>query len=144
MRISIHTGCFGALAACAVALMPFAVPAATAQASASPSGQVYQTGFGSETTTTLAIEFGRGERGGTVSITELGLAPAPPPPGLEFGMLGQWSQAVDGSVTVSGSLYFLPGGGPAVCESWAADYSEQEETCWFSHNGASYGPLLLQ
>ncbi|WP_091769576.1 hypothetical protein [Maricaulis salignorans] len=144
MHMSIHAGCFGALAVCAAVLMPFAVPAATAQSSASPSGQVYQTRFGAETSTRLAIEFGSGESGGTVSITELGNTPAPPPAGLEFGMLGQWSQAADGSVTVSGSLYFLPDGGPALCESWAADYSGQEETCWFNHNDASYGPLLLQ
>ncbi|WP_417494164.1 hypothetical protein [Maricaulis sp.] len=146
MRISIYTGCFRALAGCAVVLMPFAVPAAAAQSSASPSGQVYQTRFGAETSSRLAIEFGsgEGEGGGTVSITQLDTMPYPPPAGLEFGMLGQWSQAADGSVTVSGSLYFLPDGGPAMCESWAADYSGEEETCWFSHNGVSYGPLLLQ
>lgn len=144
MRAFIHTGQVAALAACAAALVPLAAPAASAQGAASPSGQVYQTWFGAETSTRLAIEFGSGESGGTVSITELGLAPAPPPAGLEFGMLGQWSQAADGSVTISGSLYFLPDGGPATCQSWAADYSGQEETCWFSDNGVSYGPLLLQ
>lgn len=144
MRAFIHTGRFAVLAACAAALLPLAAPAASAQGTASPSGQVYQTRFGSETSSRLAIEFGTGESGGTVTITQLDVTPYPPPAGLEFGMLGQWSQAADGSVTVSGSLYFLPDGGPAICQSWAADYSGQEETCWFNNNGVSYSPLLLQ
>ena len=145
MRAFTRPGHIAASAALAAALLPLAMPAASAQAFASPSGQVYQTRIENLTSLKLAIAFGSGESGGTVTITQLDTGWAPPPPGLEVGTLGEWSQAADGSVTISGdALYFLPDGGPATCQIWAADYSGQEETCWFNNNGVSDSELHLQ
>tara|TARA_R110000868_G_scaffold331140_2_gene592137 strand:- start:17330 stop:17761 length:432 start_codon:yes stop_codon:yes gene_type:complete len=128
-------------AAMCLALAGGPVALARADDFPSPSGQAYETYYGALTSATLAIEFGEGDSGGTVTITAINPSPAPPPAGLEFGTLGQWSQAADGSVTISGSLFFLPDGGPATCQSWEADYSGQEETCWFNDNGVTYAPL---
>jgi hypothetical protein len=127
------------------------VSAATAQDGAfpSPSGQVYLTHYGSETASSLTITFGVGERSGPVTITHVGSpTPFPTASNLKFGELGTWSQAGDGSVTISGTLYFLPNGGEGpdsvTCASWETSYVGAEETCWFDPHEISYGPLLPQ
>ncbi len=113
----------------------------------SPSGQVYLTHYGSESASSLIIEFGPGEGSGSVTITEIGISSATPPAGnLAFGTLGMWRQADDGSVTISGTLYFLPnaGEGPdsVTCARWEASYVGAEQACWFDPHDISYGPLL--
>ncbi|WP_291843278.1 hypothetical protein [Maricaulis sp.] len=128
-----------ALASAAAALADEAFP--------SPSGQAYRVHYGSETASSLTISFGVGDTSGPVTITDVGAStPEPPTGNLQFGTLGTWSQADDGSVTISGTLYFLPnaGAGPdsVTCERWDNSYAGAEETCWYDPQGIGYGPLL--
>lgn len=115
-----------ALAALAVtALVSTSAPALARQA-ASPAGQVVQAGEPNE----FVVYRYRFREDGTISVD----IPSVYPP--LFNGPGTWSQAADGSVTITGSDFAATNGdGEVICETWPdwpVGYETTEVPCWWN------------